>query len=361
MFKLSRATRITVTLLLSGVFGMGTLAGCAATPFSAASHAWTVVASPNVPGMDILLGVTCSSPTFCVAVGEGGGRPLAESWNGRAWRIQSVSAPHSVNASYLLDVDCVTGSSCLAVGEAADGGNLVESWDGRHWRATSRPPGASSMRGLSCPRIGFCVAVGSAALANLSVWNGSHWKVFHGALVTSQLEDVSCSSQRFCQAVGSTAGNRPYAESWNGKRWASTGPAVPTNDAGFLAVSCWSASSCLAVGYMHAVARIGFAERWNGLTWTSVDVPIPKDFHEILTGVACSGLKQCVVVGFGYSRGASTSVPIAYVWNGSSLRRLTTARADGAFNAVALVGGKATGVGNRSSSPGGSLIEQGDL
>ena len=90
--------------------------------------AWTVVPSPSpkLPGGGALLtSVSCTSGANCMAVGESltfhepGGylipHPLAESWNGTTWT--TVPTPKLTNAGAALNgVSCTSPSNCMAVG-----------------------------------------------------------------------------------------------------------------------------------------------------------------------------------------------------------------------------------------------------
>jgi len=51
-----------------------------------------------------LSGVSCSSPTSCIAVGlnDNGGVALAEYWNGTSWAVQSTPNPAGTAGSEIL-------------------------------------------------------------------------------------------------------------------------------------------------------------------------------------------------------------------------------------------------------------------
>jgi hypothetical protein len=150
------------------------------------------------------------------------------------------------------------------------------------------------MDGVSCASAKSCVAVGTwftgpADLGYYGIWNGSIWK---GARVLPQPKTmpvsspvaVSCATPASCLAVGyfrlPVKGNYPnqaLAEVFNGKSWTRLSvPAVAgAADTDFLAVSCLSATSCVAVGATDhgtppaysATALTGF---WNGKSWRLV-------------------------------------------------------------------------------------------
>jgi hypothetical protein len=83
-----------------------------------------------------------------------------------------------------------------------------------------------------------------------------------------------------CTAVGefgAPAGTLALAERWNGKTWAiQPTPNPPRGNlpgavAYLTAVSCPSATACVAVGQSNAGALV--AELWNGKTWAIQHLP----------------------------------------------------------------------------------------
>ena len=81
-------------------------------------RAWSVLPSPGLSGS--LAAVSCSSAKSCRAVGQTGPVTLAESWNGAAWSV--VTSPNQgnnddlLNSNGLAGVSCVSSTSCQAVG-----------------------------------------------------------------------------------------------------------------------------------------------------------------------------------------------------------------------------------------------------
>ncbi len=88
--------------------------------------AWEAVASPNAGPTDGLGSVSCTSTTSCIAVGgssTGSGNTLTgvatliESWNGSAWTVEPGPSP--VPFATLSGVSCVSPSMCVAVGASS--------------------------------------------------------------------------------------------------------------------------------------------------------------------------------------------------------------------------------------------------
>src|SRR5439155_615910 len=83
-----------------------------------------------------LVGVSCASRRFCTAVGTfrdsvGQEVVLAEHWNGARWSIRSVPNPPAATSSALEGISCSSTSACIAVGDfvASDGIHVtLEGW-----------------------------------------------------------------------------------------------------------------------------------------------------------------------------------------------------------------------------------------
>jgi hypothetical protein len=68
---------------------------------------------------------------------------MAEAWNGTSWSLVTTPNPGSTE-NELRGVSCTSPSSCMAVGDFAGIGNqltLAESWNGSSWSVvkTRRP------------------------------------------------------------------------------------------------------------------------------------------------------------------------------------------------------------------------------
>ena len=119
--------------------------------------AWSAVSTPNPAGATgaVLQGVTCVSTSDCWAVGytttaAGGNEStlLVEQWNGSAWSIVPA-APSGQTYDELVGVDCSGPADCWAVGSAGpnqekstflpifpgaqDDQGLIEHWNGSAW------------------------------------------------------------------------------------------------------------------------------------------------------------------------------------------------------------------------------------
>jgi hypothetical protein len=338
------------------------LAGLAlawASPGGAAADGWTFqnVPMPSGAKSSGLGGVSCTSASACVAVGwyestSGEGPPLAESWNGSTWTPQTVPAPSGAKGTLLEDVSCTSPSACTAVGfyssgVEGEGVPLAESWNGSSWTLQSVPApsgaragGIDYLEGVSCVSARACVAVGryeissSEELPLAESWNGSSWTLQSvpaaSAGKSSGLRGVSCTSASTCTAVGwyemgpgSESG--PFAESWNGSTWTPQTVPTPGGMWGGLpeyldGVSCTSASACVAVGHFITTSpgEMEDAESWNGSTWTPQSVPLPigPTDEAGLASVSCTSASACTAVGNDW--GDEGYLPLAESWNGST-------------------------------------------
>ena len=120
-----------------------------------------------------LVGVSCSSTSFCVAV-VGSGLGLRR-WDGSSWSAQSATQPPETSGGQLLGVSCVSATACTVAGNVPGKDEypvpLAEHWDGSEWtvQETTDPlqtleelPSfpAGGFEGVSCATASACVATG---------------------------------------------------------------------------------------------------------------------------------------------------------------------------------------------------------
>jgi hypothetical protein len=86
--------------------------------------AWTIQSTPTPAAVADLSGISCSSATACVAVGEvtqftgvyGPTHALVEVWNGNDWTVQAAANTTSDESQGLSRVSCSSPIACTAVG-----------------------------------------------------------------------------------------------------------------------------------------------------------------------------------------------------------------------------------------------------
>ena len=278
---------------------------------------WSIQPGPNPPGpqRNALIAVSCTSRTFCVAVGQSGHGVLVERWNGRRWSIDQNPKAAGLSSRYtaLNGVSCTSKAACTAVGEfdIPNGPELAERWNGSSWtiqrnfRATDFIDYPVEFSAVSCRSNASCVAVGASGggyFALAGRWEGASWKLEEGGEGTS-LHDVSCASSDACIAVGASlndAGAAPLVWRWNGTSWSeheigsswfeSTWLGNPTLNG----VSCVSKSACTAVGgFTGGDTPIPLVGHWNGTRWRTERPP----FDGTLSSVSCASRTVCIAVG----------------------------------------------------------------
>jgi hypothetical protein len=117
---------------------------------------WRMQAIPQ-PAKDTELSrVSCSRARACTAVGwnnaSGNSRPLALSWHGKTWQVPTVPSAPAVPAGIFDAVSRTSASVCTATGTTFShpgGPTLAESWDGKAWRV--EPSGLFRERGSGRP------------------------------------------------------------------------------------------------------------------------------------------------------------------------------------------------------------------
>jgi hypothetical protein len=351
-----------------GGFEQGSDASIAiAQRWNGSSWAMQSGVAPPSAANNALAAVSCTTASFCEAVGSGPAPPglsaeaLAEQWNGTSWRLQRTGNP-----AQLVAISCVTAKFCEAVGSnglKAGAGR----WNGSTWARQAVPGG--ELTALSCPSSKFCVAAGQDG--HVASWNGTSWSEQATAAGFTSLGSVSCASPSFCEATGfGPAGE--LAERWNGHSWSAQPTPTPAGGGSLAlaAVSCTAATSCEAVGQYsgNSGAQLTVAEAWNGTAWKVQSTPnpasAPGDSSE-LVAVQCASASFCAAVGQ-FSAFLPT-LPLAEVWNGKSWSIRSTpsdpAASDTKLNGVSCVaahGCTAVGVSDDLGQFTGTLIETGN-
>jgi hypothetical protein len=180
----------------------------------------------------------------------------------------------------------------------------------------------------SCSSATACTALGHYADTNgnqvtlAEAWDGSSWTTRTtpnpSGATNSRLNAVSCTSATACIAVGSSNG-ATLAERWDGSTW--TIQTTPSSGS-LNGVSCTSATACTAVGSSN---RLPLAERWDGSTWTTQSVTTPTGYGS-LSAVSCTSTTSCTAVGnyaVGYGYGYFLAA-ITEHWDGGSWKAQTS-------------------------------------
>ncbi|HEX9624839.1 MAG TPA: hypothetical protein VF979_10720 [Streptosporangiaceae bacterium] len=272
---------------------------------------WRVLPTGHVDG---LMGVSCGGPSHCLTTGgyldpADVTRTLAQSWNGKSARLAS---PHSLGG-VLGPVSCPSTTFCLTI----DNSNHKSAiWNGKRWTWT--PIGQNLLITVaSCASKNFCMT--GVAETSLGLrWNGKTWSDASFATVqddntSTSLNGLSCPRPNFCMSTGSweqddeTGGTGgPAAEVWNGTRWKLIGPPSTGRRAALGPVSCSAPTNCMTIGFRAGRAR--FAAQWNGHGWRVRNLPdrFPSGIGEQPSALSCPTATSCLAVG----------TAAAFAWSG---------------------------------------------
>ncbi len=273
---------------------------------------WTAL-SPVQPwpsfGAPKFTGLSCAGPRFCMAVGLAAyGCMLAERWDGTSWSLQTSGMNNVLpceSGNGLNDVSCTSSSFCLAVGDLAVGG-VVERWNGSSWSAVRGPRGRGFTT-VSCRAVHGCAAGGATNTAYaVGWWNGRSWATrtiadkggYDPETEGPEITGISCTWVKFCVAVGGD-GTGAVAFQWNGRRWIPrSNGAFSTRDYDYPGpVSCAATNACTTVitpltsGTMNSYF-------FNGSRW-SLSGTLPGAGG--VQGISCVSARACMAVGDEYA------------------------------------------------------------
>ena len=309
-------------------------------------HSWGTITVSGLTTKDDVtdaLEVSCGAPTNCMTVGEHFNNPklpvqFADILNG-VWTPVKWNNPAGAKWSVLDDVKCVGTTFCMAIGiwskTSGGGRTLAERWNGSSWKQLS-PPNPAKLRrndlsALYCESASDCQAVGVGVnsahhFTNFAEhWNGSRWSLGGVPNVRGRnnvLNDVACFAHGDCVAVGGTGASltlRPLVIRLHSGRWRIV--STPSlRRAALLGVSCPSPTLCIAVGFH---GRAPLTEKWNGHQWTVLKTARTGGTRpdDVLQHVACVSVSHCVAVGFRYNaQRRFSNHTLIEVWNGASWR-----------------------------------------
>lgn len=229
-------------------------------------RSFDLLASPSPWGAQ-LVGVTCRTARFCLAVGSDGNYTMSERWNGTGWSVVPTPSPRLDGGDLLSKVACVSTSDCFSIG-VENGGTkdavpLVEHWNGSAWSLVPTPTVPSAdLESISCPSATSCYIVGIKDSASglgqplIEHWDGRAFALSSVPQIGGQLFSVSCGSPSSCVAVGNGGAGKALLLDLADGSWHTSSP--PGRGV-FGATACVSPSSCLAVGALTA--------HWNGRAW----------------------------------------------------------------------------------------------
>ena len=139
------------------------------------------------------LAVACPSVSICVA--DGSNNPFHPT-RGTIWRLSggSVRRQWTFGPNQFGSIDCASASFCVA----GDNSGGAYAYNGRFWSGADLVYRGGSVASVSCPAVGFCMAVG---LSDALVDRDGSWTRPRRVDRHQALYSVSCSSPSFCMAV----------------------------------------------------------------------------------------------------------------------------------------------------------------
>ncbi len=289
---------------------------------------WTQVLPQNPgTGNNELESVSCASASFCMAVGQyiaanSYDSTLVETWNGTSWTTDS-SAPEGTASqnNYLAGVSCSSSTQCVAVGNyygSTTNQSLILSWNGS-WTVTTAGISTSStqyneLASVSCPSATSCFAAGYYSNGTvdqtvIDALSGGTWSIAAGVPNTStsqnnKLLSISCAQTTSCMAAGYYVNSvdEPLALVLSSGTWTLQDPATSANNAAFYSVSCMSPNLCVAGGFQYVTASStnqNLIEEFGGGSWTPDTAANSSTAqNNILYGMSCASTGYCRAVGF---------------------------------------------------------------
>lgn len=253
-------------------------AGCASNPTSGSSRPSHVLGAPKgtplvlgqpaPAGTGELGALSCATPRRCWAVGvaspANAATPgtttviVATKDGGRIWRAQHVAGG---STPQLSGVSCPTPTACLAVGSngaslPGSGVVLATTDAGAAWIPVTAPTGALTVTTVTCSSVADCLAVVSDGTLIWSAMTSDFGRTWQreGNLPSLFLagDDVSCTVGGPCLVAGyvptgTGTGEGAVALSTDGgKTWSLA--SVPNGIGVLRSATCTGASACLAAG-----------------------------------------------------------------------------------------------------------------
>jgi hypothetical protein len=300
-----------LSLAAAAAVALATGAGMTGAQASGPPGIWQVLrsVSPDPTQVDnsAFAGVSMASASDGWTVGtfsnpQAVNQPLAEHWDGHAWRITAAPPPPKGGASGVLDgVDEVGPANVWAAGvrTLAAGGTrtLIEHFTGKSWTVVPSP------------------------------------NPFTGPGADDELNAVGGTSASDLWAVGFDFDGNTLAfglfEHFNGTTWQKAPPLAAAGIPDFAAVSAISASDVWAVGTALSTSDSTLAAHWNGNTWQVVTTPCLNGTQVVrqengchqsmnqLTGVTAVAANNVWASGF-ETESSGFQVPYVLHWDGKT-------------------------------------------
>jgi hypothetical protein len=253
-----------------------------------------------MPAIGDLESLSCPTSTFCMGAN---GEEVFRT-NG-----STLGTPAAVGFNAFV-VSCASPQRCIASGI-----DDVSVYNGTSWGPPTRLTTHGDLTAASCAPDGYCVVVGHS---HAYAWDGSSWTTqpVGTAGATPQLLAVSCVSASFCLAGENTSDSRGrtgHTYRFDGTSWTDLGAlfytADPADSDRFADLSCASATFCVAVG------ENGQGAVFHGTTWAA-----PTGGYPPIARVSCAAGPICVVLGApGAKSRPNTMTSTGHGWSRTNL------------------------------------------
>jgi hypothetical protein len=292
----------------------------------------------NDPPGDGLAGVSCPTRTFCLATSFGG-LSATVVWNGTTWRVMAPAPKNPMTAP-----SCPGTDMCAVINGVGflRSGPIAETWNGRAWKSwkdtsfCQTQPSACGDNDVSCSSATTCLTVGNNAtlsgnLPEAAVWDGENWHISDPPATNAVTipAAVSCTGT-FCLTIGDQTTRKAYVASYDARSrsWKDISssahlpwPADACGGACFLpgTLSCSAATMCMTSG------RAGFFA-WNGREFKPAP-PLSAGRGSMLSNVSCV---KAFCVAVGYRTVSHARRPLSELWNGTTWKILPQRASAGA-------------------------------
>jgi hypothetical protein len=118
------------------------------------------LASPSGAAQTEVVGVSCTQPSACAAVGvsrqaSGATAPLGELWNGSEWELSPAPSPTGSQGGELQDISCVATYACEATGSYVSSSGLQVTLAEGLGAPGARTSSASNVSRTAATLVGF--------------------------------------------------------------------------------------------------------------------------------------------------------------------------------------------------------------
>lgn len=277
-----------------------------------------VVGQPAPGGTGELGAVSCPTAKRCWAVGVAGPNPaaagakviVATTDGGIGWKAKEVAGG---STPQLSGVSCPSPTDCMAVGSNGaslpGSGVVVTTVDaGTTWSPATAPTNALTLTTVECATTSDCTAIVSDGTSTWSAHSGDFGQSWQqeGDLPSLFLagDDLSCTAGGPCIVAGYVPTSNGHGEGAvavsadSGQTWSLA--TVPPGAGVLQSAACLSTSTCIAAGtttttVSDVVPAKGEILRSSdgGHTWVAAGTPPIDDVY----GVACPSARLCAIVG----------------------------------------------------------------